>query len=385
MTRSLNSCINVADFRSLACKRVPRPIMDFVDGGAEDELTMARNRSALGAWGLVPQVMNDVARVDASTRILGQPLAWPFLVGPTGMPGLLHPDGEIGIARAAAEVGALYCLSTMATRSIEEVAAATDAPKVFQLYLFRDRGISRELIQRARDAGYVALMLTVDVQVPANRERDRRSGMVIPPKFNLRSIADFAMHPVWCWNTLVRHPMKLANFTGQRADPGMSLIQFINKQYDPTITWRDLEWVAKEWNGPLAIKGVMSPADAEAAVAHGAGTVVLSNHGGRQLDGGAAPMDMLPAMVDRIGGRAEIILDGGIRRGTDMLKAIALGAEGAMAGRIGLYGLGAGGARGAALALGALRSEFDRDLALLGVRSVAEIGARHVTRLSPAP
>lgn len=378
MPSRLRSCINVEDFAQVARRKLPRPIVDFFDGAAEDERTMARNRAAFGDWALLPQTMHDVTRVDARTNVMGQEVAWPFIVGPTGMPGLLHPDGEIGIARAAEKVGALYSLSTMASRSIEEVAAATDAPKAFQLYLFRDRGITLELLQRAKAAGYKALILTVDVQVPANRERDRRSGMLIPPKFGVKTIADFALCPGWCWNVLVRRPVTLANFAGDRADPGVPLLTFINEQFDPSITWADLEWVAQHWGGPLAIKGILSESDAEMAAWHGATTIILSNHGGRQLDAAVAPMDTLPSVVERLQGRAEIIVDGGIRRGTDMLKAIALGAKACMSGRVGLYGLGAGGGAGASAALRALRSEFDRDLALLGVTEVSQIGRSHI-------
>lgn len=380
MTR-LDACLNVGDFQALSHRRVPRPVIDFFDGGSEDERTVARNRAAFGDWLLVPRQMRDVSRVDPATSLMGQRVAWPFIVGPTGLPGLIHPDGEIGLAKAAAEVGSLYTLSTMASRSIEEVAAATAGPKAFQLYLFRDRGLSRELIQRARAAGYAALMLTIDVQVPANRERDRRNGMVIPPRFNARTLAGFARHPRWCWNVLVRRPVKLANFKGIRADPGMSLLSFIDRQFDPAITWQDLDWVAAEWGGPVGVKGVMAVEDAVAAADHGAQTLIVSNHGGRQLDGAAAPLDMLPEIADRLAGRAEIILDGGIRRGTDMLKAMALGASGCMAGRVGLYGLGAGGTAGALRVLRALRSEFERDLALAGAGDVASI---HRSSLRPA-
>lgn len=339
---------------------------------------MARNRAAFGEWALLPRSMHDVSKVSARTQVMGQDLEWPFIVGPTGMPGLLHPDGEIGIARAAEKAGALYSLSTMASRSIEEVAAATASPKAFQLYLFRDRGITLELLQRAKAAGYGALILTVDVQVPANRERDRRSGMVIPPKFGLKTLLDFAVCPRWCWDILVRRPVTLANFAGERADPGVPLLNFINQQFDPSIRWSDLEWVAQQWGGPFAIKGVLAEDDAEMAVEHGAGTIILSNHGGRQLDGAVAPMDLLPGVAARLDGRAEIILDGGVRRGTDMLKALALGASACMAGRIGLYGLGAGGTAGASAALGALREEFERDMALLGVTQVSQIDRSHV-------
>lgn len=382
---ALDRCINVDDFRALSRRRMPTPIIDFYDGGAEDEATVSRNRAAFADWSLVPNQMRDVARIDAGATLLGQRVAWPFLVGPTGMPGLLHPDGEIGIARAAAATGSLYTLSTMASRSIEEVAAASDGAKAFQLYIFRDRGLSRELIQRARDAGYAALVLAVDIPVPANRERDRRNGMVIPPRFNARTTFRFARHPLWCWNTLVRRPVTLANFSGARADPGVSLLSFINQQFDPGVTWRDLDWVASQWPGPLAVKGIMAVDDAVIAAEHGAGTVIVSNHGGRQLDGAAAPLDMLPAIAARLGGATEIILDGGIRRGTDMLKALALGANGCSAGRVGLYGLAAGGEEGARRVLGVLRQEFERDLALLGTPALAAIDRSHVIRTGPAP
>lgn len=385
MAGRLTRCLNTEDFRSLARRRLPRPIMDFVDGGAGDERTMAANRASFGDWSLVPSAMNDVARVDPRVRVLGQELEWPFIVGPTGMPGLIHPDGEIGIARAAERVGALYTLSAMASRSIEEVAAATSSPKAFQLYLFRDRAISLELLQRAKAAGYQALILTVDVQVPANRERDQRSGMVIPPRFTLRTMVDFALHPAWCWNVLVRRPVTLANFRGSLADPGVPLLSFINQQFDPAIGWKDLEWVANHWNGPLAIKGILSPDDAVRARDHGAGTIVLSNHGGRQLDAAVAPMEVLPAVMERLEGSAEVILDGGIRRGTDMLKAMALGAVACMGGRIGLYGLAAGGARGAEAVLGKLRAELTQGLALLGAPSVAEVDRSRIYYVGRRP
>lgn len=382
MAKSLARCINVEDFRERARARLPRPVVDFFDGAAEDEQTLARNRSAFGEWALQPQTMHDVSTVEPRTTVMGVDVAWPFIVSPTGMPGMLHPDGEMGILRAAEKVGSLYTLSTMSTRSIEDVAAATTGPKAFQLYLFRDRGLTLELLQRAKAAKYDALILTVDVQVPANRERDRRNGMVIPPKFTPSTVFDFAMRPAWCLNVLLRRPMSLANFSGGRADPGKPLLAFIAEQFDPSITWDDLAWVANHWGGPIAIKGILSPEDAARAADNGAGTIILSNHGGRQLDGAISPMDILPATVDLLAGKAEVIIDGGVRRGTDILKALALGAKGCSAGRVGLYGLGAGGTAGAVAALAALRGEYDRDLALLGVSATSQIGRNHIRRIA---
>lgn len=380
----LRRYINVDDFACAARARLPRPIIDFLEGGAEDERTLIRNRTAFADYALVPRTMRDVTSVSGATRLMGRDLAWPFIVGPTGMPGMIHSDGEIGIARAAAQAGAFYSLSTMATRSIEEVAAATNGPKAFQLYLFRDRGLTLELLQRAKAAAYDALILTVDVQLPANRERDRRSGMLIPPKFTLKSVVDFARSPRWCWDVVVRRPIALANFSGMRANPDMSLLSFINEQFDPAIAWKDLDWVAKHWGGPLAIKGILSAEDAEQACDNGAGTIILSNHGGRQLDAAVAPLDMLPWVAERLDGRAEIVVDGGIRRGTDMLKAIALGAKGCMSGRVGLYGLGAAGGAGATAIFQTLRTEFLRDLALLGVTETSQINRSHIHALGAA-
>lgn len=373
MTGKLDRLLNVADFRKQARRRMPRPIYAYLDGGAEDECTLDRNRLAFDEYGLLPSALNDVRMPMPATTIMGTASDWPFVVAPTGMPGLFHPDAEGGLARAAADAGIIYCLSTMASMSIEAVAAATSAPKFFQLYIFRDRSITRELIQRARLAGYQGLILTVDIQVPANRERDKRSGLVIPPKPRPSTLLAMARRPAWCWDVLVRQPVKLANFEGRRADPGSTLLQFINDQFDPASTWRDVEWVCAEWGGPVAIKGLLSPVDVALARDAGAQAVILSNHGGRQLDGAVAPLEMLSRACDAADGKTEIILDGGVRRGSDMIKALCLGASACMAGRPGLYGLATAGYAGAARVFDLLRREFIRDLQMMGATRIAQL------------
>lgn len=375
---------NIYEIREAARRRLPSPLFDFVDGGAEDEWTLRRNTAAFDRWALTPRTLVDVGTIDLRTEILGHRIDWPVMLGPTGMSRLFHPEGERAITRAAAKAGTIYTLSTMSSFSIEEVARLTPAAKWFQVYCFRDRELTREFIVRAAEAGYTGLVITVDVPVPANRERDRRSGMTIPPKFTLGSLSRFALHPGWVLEYLRNPPPVLANVAHKIADgsaSATSLMGYINRQFDPSVTWSDVEWMVDQWKGPVIIKGLLHPEDARQAAAIGARGIVVSNHGGRQLDGATSSLDALPRILDAAGDRLEVIFDSGIRRGTHVVKALALGAKAVMVGRAYLYGLCAGGEAGVDRALNLLKAEIARDMALIGAQTIADITRDRVAYL----
>ena len=381
--RRLARSHSIADLRRLAKRRLPRAVFDYADGAAEDEVTARRNEAAFEDYEFLPRVLRDVSSVDLSTTVLGTPVSMPVMLAPTGMTRLFHHDGETAAARAAHRAGVVYTLSSLSTVSIEDLAAASDGPRWFQIYVWKDRGLVREFFDRCRAAGYDALMLTVDMPVLGQRERDLRNGMTIPPSLTLGSALDAALHPSWWWNFLTKPRIGFANVAG-KGDAGRgdltALWTYINTQFDPSVTWRDLEWMIGEWNGSFAVKGVLDPEDAARAASLGARGIVVSNHGGRQLDHSPASLDALPAVVEAVAGRAEVILDGGVRRGTDVAKALALGARACAIGRAYLYGIGAGGEQGVDRALELLRAELRRALALLGCASVGTLGAEHVRR-----
>ena len=382
---SLAKSYNVADIRRLAERRLPAPMFHYIDGGADDERTLRRNSSAFAEYELIPEVLRDVSVIDTSHRLFGQQLALPFFLAPTGMSRLFHHERELGVARAGEKFGTLYSLSTMGTTSIEDVAAAASCPKMFQVYILKDRGLTSEFVTRCKEAKFEVLCLTVDMAMAGNRERDLRTGMVMPPKFGLGSLWSFATHPHWSINFLLNPDFKLAN-VAHRVDAlgngAMGLIDYVNSQFDRTVTWKDVEWLRNQWDGPLAIKGVLSPDDAANAAKVGADAIMISNHGGRQLDGSPAPVDLVRPFRDRVGGKVELIVDGGIRRGTDIVKSIALGADGCSFGKAYLYGLAAGGQAGVERALGLLRTELVRTMTLLGCSSIDQIGERHVRELA---
>jgi len=328
--------------------------------------------------------MVDVSAIDASVNLLGFRSAMPLMLSPTGMSQLFHAAGETAVARAAATAGVLYGLSTMATTSIEAIAA-TGADRYFQLYLFRDRGLTKALLERAAAQAYGALCLTVDTAIAGNRERDLKSGMIMPPRFTLGSLTSFAAHPRWSLGAIRNRSFQLANVIEQVGDIGQggtSVIDYVNAQFDRSATWKDVEWLRSQWTGKLVIKGAMMPEDCASAVACGADAIMVSNHGGRQLDRAASPIDYLPAIRDRIQAGAQLIIDGGVRRGTDILKAIALGADGCSIGRPYLYGLAAGGEQGVTRVLSIFREEIERDMGLMGRTRIADIGADDIEHLS---
>jgi len=377
----LNRVFNIEDLRKIARKKLPKPLFNYIDGGSDDESNVRGNIHAYDSTKLVPEYLVDVADIDLSTRVLGRDISMPLLLAPTGMTRLFHHDGEIGVSKAAATAGTYYCLSTVAATSIEDVAAACDGPKNFQIYVMKDRSRTREFIQRCKDANYDSLTLTVDIPRAGNRERELRYGFSMPPKLNLAGIAGFAARPAWVFRALTHPKAILANVAHkipEGSSKSTSLIEYINKQFDPSVTWDDLEWMISEWGRPFALKGILSPADARKAVDCGVSAIMVSNPGGRQLDGALSAFEALGPIVDEVGGECEIICDGGIRRGTHVLKALARGATACSMGRPYLFGLAAGGQAGVARVLELLRTEIERDMGLLGCRNIGEIGGHHI-------
>jgi len=347
----LDKVLNIEDLRTLARKKLPAPLFNYIDGGSDDESNVVGNTRAFDSAKLVPEYLVDVASIDLTTTVLGREISMPLFLAPTGMTRLFHHDGETAVSRAAAEAGTYYSLSTVGATTIEDVAAACNGPKCFQIYVMKDRGLTREFIQRCKDAKFDSLALTVDIPVPSNRERELRYGFTMPPKLNLAGIAGFAMRPGWVYRALTHPKAQLANVAHK----------------------------IPEWGGPFGIKGIRSAADARKAVDVGVSAIMVSNHGGRQLDGALSAFEALGPIVDEVGGECEIICDGGIRRGTHVLKALARGATACSMGRPYLFGLAAGGQAGVAKALELLRAEIERDMGLLGCTSIDQISSKHIT------
>ena len=381
--KTLSRCHSIADLRRAAKRRLPKAVFGYLDGAAEDEVTLHRNQADFGRYELLPHFLVDVGNIDLSTRALGADLDLPFMLAPTGMSRLFHSSGEKSVARAAHKAGTLYSLSSVSTVSIEDVARVSAGPKMLQLYVWRDRGILKDFIQRAKAAGYTALCLTVDLPQAGQRERDLKNGFTVPPQIRLSNILDTMLRPAWLLDFLTSPRMKLENVqTHTHAAQNLfSVIDYTTAQFDPTLTWDDMAWMIDEWGGPFAIKGILTVDDARRAVETGVSAVILSNHGGRQLDHAPSPISVLPEVVQALGDEVEIILDGGIRRGTDVIKALCLGAHAVMVGRAYLFGLGAGGEAGVARTLALLSAEIRRNMALLGCPSVRQLGHQYVREI----
>lgn len=370
--RRLERAGNIAELRAAARRAVPPVIFDFVDGGAGDEATVGWNRADLAALALVPHALVDVTAVDTATTVLGRRISIPILGAPAGLCGLVHHDGEVALARALRAAGSVYPLPAMSSYAIEDVVAAAPGAVWFQTYLWRDRGLVGELLDRAAAVGVDTVVVTIDVPVSAARDRDRRNRFGLPPRATARTVAASLRRPRWTWNAVRRPRLTAANVALGEED-AVSIAAYVDSQFDPAADWRYLEWLRERWPGKLVLKGVLRVEDAERAAAIGADGIVVSNHGGRGLDSSVASLDALPAIVSAVGGKLEVLLDSGVRRGSDVVKAVALGAKGVLAGRAPLYGLGAGGEDGVVRVLELLKTETARTMGMLGARDVGEI------------
>jgi (S)-mandelate dehydrogenase len=373
--------LNVADLREVARRRLPRFVFEYVDGGAEDEVTLRGNRAAFERLRLLPRTLIDTAARHQRTQILAAEAPAPMVIAPTGFNGMVYPQGDLALARVAARRGIPFTLSTVSTVRLEDVAKSAGGRLWMQLYVMKDRAIARDIMQRAAACAYEALVFTTDANVFGNREWDQR-GYRAPGKPTLRTVLDTLRHPRWFSGVMLRHGMprfrNLESFLPSGAVTALGGSTVIPKLFDATLSWDDITWMRQQWRGKLLVKGVLTAADAARAASLGCDGIVVSNHGGRQLDSCVAPIDVLPEIVAAVGGRLAVLLDSGVRRGTDIAKALALGAQAVMIGRPTLYGLAAGGEAGVERALSILTTEFDRVLGQLGCNSVADLTPQHV-------
>ena len=373
---SLKNCYNFEDFRKLAKKKLPSPIFHYIDGGADDESTLRRNTDSFDDCDLIPNILASVGKPDLSTTLFGRKIDIPIFLSPAAMQRLYHPDGDRASARAAEKFNTFYSMSSMGNNTIEEVSNISSGPKLFQLYVHKDRSISDDLIDRSRRSGFDAMCLTVDTLVAGNREKDHRTGFTTPPKLTFQSLMSFAMRPGWVFNYFTGKRFELSNVkkkTDKGTNIAKSVIEYINEQYDPAMGWKDAEYCAKKWNGPFALKGVMSVEDAKKAIDIGCTAIMISNHGGRQLDGSRSPFDQLSEIVDAVGDKLDVICEGGIHRGTHMLKALSLGAKACSGGRLYLYALAAGGQPGVERAIEKYKAELVRDMKLMGCTKISDL------------
>lgn len=376
MFRRLKNCHNVHDLRLLAKQRLPGPIFHYIDGAADDEVTYRRNTEAFEDCDLVPNVLAGVADVDLSVTVMGQRLALPIFCSPTALQRLFHRDGERAVARAAEKFGTMFGVSALGTVSLKEIGDMIATPKLFQFYFHKDRGLNDAMVERAQAAGFDALALTVDTITGGNRERDLYTGFTSPPKLTLKSLASFAVHPGWTVDYFFGEAFELAelkDFVQQGSNVAVSIGDYFATMLDQSMNWNDAEALRAKWGGPFCLKGIMSVSDARKAVDIGADAIMVSNHGGRQLDGSRSPFDQIAEISDAVGDRIDVILDGGIRRGTHVIKALAAGARACSGGRMYLYALAAAGQPGVERALHNLKVEIERDMKLMGVTRVDQL------------
>ena len=381
MLKSINNCHNVKDFRNLAKSRLPSPIFHYIDGAADDEVTYRRNTEAYDQCDLVPNVLTGVEKVDMSTTVMGQKLDLPIYCAPTALQRLFHPDGEIGVGKAAEKFGTMFGVSSLGTASIEEIANLISTPKLFQLYVHKDQGLNDYLIDQCKEHNFDTMAVTVDSLVGGNRERDLYTGFTIPLNLSLKSIISFATHPAWAFNYFTKPKWELSNLN-KHVTEGTNLMtsvgDYFTKMLDNSLSWKKIEQINSKWGKPFAIKGIMSVEDAKKAVDVGATAIMISNHGGRQLDGSRSPFDQLEEIVNAVGDKIDVICEGGIRRGTHILKALSLGAKACSGGRMYLYALAAGGQKGVERALSNLKKEIERDMILMGVSNVSELSKKNL-------
>jgi L-lactate dehydrogenase (cytochrome) len=374
----LSDCHNVADFRRLAQKRLPSPIFNYIDGGADDEMSKRRNTDSFDDCYLVPNVLTGAVDIDMSTTVMGKKIDMPLMLSPTALQRLFHWQGERAVARTAQNFGTWFGISSLATISIEEVGKAISSPKMFQLYIHKDKGLNNAMIERCKAAKFDALTLTVDTIVSGNRERCMRSGFTSPPRFTPASVLSYATHPAWVANYLFREKFALPNLD-THVDAGtemaVSVADYFNTMLDQSMDWKMAEKIRSDWGGEFCLKGIMSVEDARRAVDIGATAIMVSNHGGRQLDGGRSPFDQISEIANAVGGKLDIICDGGVRRGSHVLKAIAAGATACSGGRLYLYALAAAGEAGVQRVVGKLHDEIERDMKLMGLKSVGELNS----------
>ena len=381
MFGNIDNCHNFEDFRNLAKKRLPSPVFHYIDGAADDEVTYRRNTEAYNQCDLIPNVLRGVKTIDMSTTVMGQKIEMPIYCAPTALQRMFHPDGEIGVGLAAEKFKTMFGVSSLGTASIEEVSKRISTPKLFQLYVHKDDGLNNYLIDQCIEHNFNAMAVTVDTAVGGNRERDLYTGFTIPLNLSLKSIVSFATHPAWAFNYLTKPKWELSNLNRhvtEGTNVMTSIGDYFTKMLDNSLSWKKIEDINKKWGKPLAIKGIMSVDDAKKAVDVGASAIMISNHGGRQLDGSRSPFDQLEEIVNAVGDKIDVICEGGIKRGTHILKALSLGAKACSGGRMYLYALAAGGQKGVEIALNNLKKEIERDMILMGVSNINELSKKNL-------